>query len=42
MRSYPNDAICQLSHETIYRTLFIQSRGALKKELLEGHPPIAD
>jgi IS30 family transposase len=25
----------QVSHETIYRTLFIQSRGALKKELLE-------
>jgi len=26
-----------VSHETIYRTLFIQARGALKKELLE-HP----
>ena len=26
---------CQVSHETIYRTLFIQSRGALKKELLD-------
>ena len=25
----------QVSHETIYRTLFIQSRGALKKELLK-------
>ena len=24
-----------MSHETIYRTLFIQARGALKKELLE-------
>ncbi len=24
-----------MSHETIYRTLFIQSRGALKKELLQ-------
>ena len=23
----------QVSHETIYRTLFIQSRGALRKEL---------
>lgn len=33
-RAYPDDTSCQVSHETIYRTLFIQSRGALKKELL--------
>jgi IS30 family transposase len=33
-RSYPNDMGCQVSYETIYRTLYIQSRGALKKELL--------
>jgi len=33
-RSYPDDASRQVSHETIYRTLYIQSRGALKKELL--------
>jgi IS30 family transposase len=26
------------SHETIYRPLFIQARGALKKELLEQLP----
>lgn len=26
---------CRTSHETIYRSLFIQARGALKKELLE-------
>ena len=32
--TYPNNAALQLSHETIYRTLFVQSRGALKKELL--------
>jgi IS30 family transposase len=32
--SYPDDAGSQVSHETIYRTLYIQSRGALKKELL--------
>jgi IS30 family transposase len=31
---YPNDMSCQVSHETIYRTLYIQSRGALKQELL--------
>lgn len=31
---YP-DAASQVSHETIYRSLFIQARGALKKELLE-------
>ncbi len=30
---YPDDAEMQVSHETIYRTLFIQSRGALRKEL---------
>ena len=35
LRTYPDDATCQVSLETIYRTLFIQSRGALKKELLE-------
>ena len=33
-RIYPDDASRQVSHETIYRTLYIQSRGALKKELL--------
>lgn len=33
-RTYPDDPSRQVSHETIYRTLFIQSRGALKKELL--------
>jgi IS30 family transposase len=34
-RTYPQDETRQVSHETIYRTLFIQSRGALKKELLQ-------
>ena len=33
-RSYPNDEAHQVSHETIYRSLFIQARGALKKELM--------
>jgi IS30 family transposase len=33
--SYPDDEHYQVSHETIYRTLFIQARGALKKELLK-------
>ena len=33
-RTYPNDTSYQVSHETIYRSLFIQARGALKKELL--------
>ena len=32
--TYPDDTSCQVSHETIYRSLFIQARGALKKELL--------
>jgi IS30 family transposase len=35
-RTYPDDETDQVSHETIYRTLFIQARGALKHELL-GH-----
>jgi IS30 family transposase len=34
-RSYPEDESLQVSHETIYRSLFVQSRGALKKELLQ-------
>lgn len=32
--AYPGSKDDQVSHETIYRTLFIQTRGALKKELL--------
>jgi IS30 family transposase len=31
---YPGNEDYQVSHETIYRSLFIQARGALKKELL--------
>ena len=34
-RSYPDDENLHVSHETIYRSLFIQARGALKKELLQ-------
>jgi IS30 family transposase len=33
--AYPDDENDQVSHETIYRSLFIQARGALKKELLQ-------
>ena len=33
-RTYPCDAANQVSHETIYRSLFIQARGALKEELM--------
>jgi IS30 family transposase len=32
-RRYPNDDRMHVSHETIYRSLFIQARGVLKKEL---------
>jgi len=32
---YPDDEHNQVSHETIYKTLFIQARGALKKELIQ-------
>ena len=34
-RSYPDNEAFQVSHETIYKSLFIQARGALKKELLQ-------
>ena len=34
-RHYPQDESLQVSHETIYRSLFLQSRGVLKKELLQ-------
>ncbi len=33
-RHYPDDEAMRVSHETIYRTLFVQARGALKRELL--------
>jgi IS30 family transposase len=32
---YSNDESLRVSHETIYRSLFIQARGALKKELMD-------
>src|ERR1700684_2997526 len=31
---FPDDASMRVSHETIYRSLFIQARGVLKKELM--------
>ena len=33
-RTYPDVEAYQVSHETIYRSLFIQARGALRKELM--------
>jgi IS30 family transposase len=33
VRRYPSDQSMRVSHETIYRTLFVQARGALKREL---------
>ena len=32
---YPNNESMRVSHETIYRSLFIQARGVLKKELIQ-------
>jgi len=32
---YPHNESMRVSHETIYRSLFIQARGVLKKELLD-------
>ncbi len=34
-RAFPEEKQSQVSHETIYRSLFVQARGVLKKELLE-------
>ncbi len=34
-RAFPGETYNQVSHETIYRSLYIQARGVLKKELLE-------
>ena len=34
VREFPDDPSMRVSHETIYRTLYVQARGALKKELL--------
>jgi IS30 family transposase len=33
MRAYPDDEEMQVSHETIYQSLFVQGRGTLRKEL---------
>ena len=35
-RTFPHDGSMRVSHETIYRSLFVQTRNVLKKELL-GH-----
>ena len=34
-REYPKEELKRVSHETIYRSLYIQARGVLKKELLQ-------
>lgn len=34
-RRYPHNESMRVSHETIYRSLFIQARGVLKKELVQ-------
>ncbi len=34
-RAYPKDPSYHVSHETIYRSLFVQARGALKAELMQ-------
>lgn len=33
-RAYRGEERCQVSHETIYRSLFVQARGVLKKQLM--------
>ena len=41
--NHPEDEALRVSHETIYRSLFVQARGVLKKALIEHlrtHRPI--
>jgi IS30 family transposase len=41
---YSDDESLRAPHEAIYRSLFIQARGTLKKELLDhlrGKPPVS-
>ena len=33
-RVHPEDEFCRVSHETIYRSLFVQARGRLRKNCL--------
>ena len=33
-REFPDEERLHVSHETIYRSLFLQARGVLKKELM--------
>jgi IS30 family transposase len=35
VEQFPDDQSMRVSHETIYRSLFVQARGVLKKQLLE-------
>ncbi len=45
-RRYPSNESMRVSHETIYRSLFIQARGVLEKELMQhlrskrAYPPL--
>jgi len=36
--SYPDNAQMQVSHETIYRALYVQARGSLRRELTPASP----
>lgn len=40
-RTYLNDTSLQVSHETIYRSLFVQTRGVLKKDFRSIYGPSA-
>ena len=40
VRDYPDDLEMRVSHETIYRSLFVQARGALRHELYRCARPV--
>jgi len=40
VRSFPDEPEMWVSHETIYLTLFVQARGALKRELATIYGPV--
>ena len=35
-RRFPTGTVMHVSHETIYRSLFVQSRGALRLQCIDG------
>ncbi len=39
---FPDDESMRISHEAIYQALYVQGRGALRRELTRATPPVSD